>query len=156
MIIFFVILVGIWMALVLYCIRTLVARVLPDSYKVLKKSNSRPLRELKGLSGCIGRLGCKGVLRLDIYPDKLIVGVLGQALCLDYLSYSFEETSFLLFHGLKVWPVQIYKTKGFSLFGIFIWLLSFKDTTEIRIWLSKKDVALILDLVGQFRQHASH
>lgn len=146
---FFVVFI-VWMIVVLYILKCLISRVFPDDYSVWKNNYPRPLKKLTFLNGHIGLFKCNGVLRLDIYPDKLVVGALGKALCLDYSSYLFEEKTLLFFHALKVEGIRIHKTGGL---GSLIGLFSSDDTTHLVVQLSKKDIEMIFDLIRQFRRN---
>ena len=121
------------------------SRVFTEDYSLLKQKYPSPLHTWKFVSGYLTTksIFCfwfRGMLKVDVYSDMIIVSSMGQGICLRYDKYSFlrEKISYLVIGNLPVLKK--------SNFIPFIELIDFGEVTDLKILLSAEEIDTILKL----------
>ena len=128
-------------------LNTQLSRVFTENYAVLKQQYPFPIHSWKFLSGCLTTksIFCfwfRGMLKVDVYPDMLIVSSMGQGVCLRYDKYTFHKKQ-LLFNDLVIENLPVHKKNSFS---PVIGPIDFGKFTTLKISLSAKKIDTILKL----------
>ena len=129
------------------------SRVFTENYTELKQRFSKPLYTWRFLSGFLNTKSImpfwfRGMLKIDVYSDMLIVSAVGQGLCIGYNQYILKQKRELFMNCLVIedLPVQNKST--------FFWgPIDFGKTTYLQIGLSEKKIDIIMDLVRNNKNH---
>ncbi len=128
-------------------LNTQLSCVFTENYAILKQKYPLPLHSWRFLSGCLTTksIFCfwfRGMLKVDVYPDMLVVSSMGQGVCLPYDKYVFHKKQ-LLFNDLVIENLPVHKKNGF--FPI-TGPIDFGEFTTLKISLSASKIDTILKL----------
>ncbi len=145
-IILFILFFVCFMFLIFKLLKTQLSHVFTEDYDELKQKYPSPLHTWMFLSGYLTTKSIffgfrfQGLLKVDVYPDMLIVSSMGQGICLHYDKYLpiKEEVPYLVIENL---PVN--KKNSFS---PFIGPMDFGEFTTLKIGLSAEKIDTILKL----------
>ena len=124
------------------------SRVFTENYAILKQKYPSPLHTWRFLSGCLTTksIFCflfRGMLKVDVYSDMIIVSSMGQGICLRYDKYEFRQERLLL-NRLEIDKLPVIRSNN----NIpFIGLIDFGKFTTLKIGLSVKKIDIILKLL---------
>ena len=133
--------------LVFKILKKQLSRVFTENYATLKQKYSTPLYTWRFLSGHLTTKSplffwLRSMLKIDVYPDILIVSSLGQGVCLRYDKYKFQQKRLLL-NCLVIENLPVHKKHGFS---PIIGPIDFGEFTTLNILLSDNKIDTILKL----------
>ena len=122
-----------------------VGRAFPLKYKTYRKTLPPALQTYRRKTGVLSTVRhngfrLKGMLKVEVFDDGLLVSTFGRALWLPYTQHPFTVTSSLLFPRLSVEDIPVSPDSFWGPFEIF------RHTTTLTVDLSAKACEEIMSL----------
>jgi len=112
-------------------------RIFPEKYKDLKQKFPSPIKTLECVDGRfkgIFIIPISGIMKIDVYPEMLIVSLEGRAILVRYDKNMISGEWGTIRNYLLIENIPILSGKSIG------------KTVKLKVWLYAKDVQFILDL----------
>ena len=128
-------------------IKIQLSRVFTENYTDIKRRLPKPLYTWRFLSGYLSTKSIipfrfKGILKIDVYSNMLIVSAMGKGLCIAYDQYVFKQKRELFINCLIIEDLPVQNKSTF-----FKGPIDFGKTSNLQIGLSEKNTNIIMNLV---------
>ncbi len=132
-------------------IQVQMAYVFTEKYSEIKKQHPLPLKTWRWKLCSIGwrRADFNIGVKVEVYPDMLLVSALGQALCIPYDRYTLKHEKSLIANALLIEKVPLYQG------GILYIMNGCHNRANLRIFLSSRKIKTILEIANQTREENS-
>ena len=132
-------------------IQAQMAYVFTEKYSEIKKQHPLPLKTWRWKICSIGwerASSCIGV-KVEVYPNMLLVSALGQALSIPYDQYTLKYEQSFIKNALLIEKVPLYQG------GILYIMNGCHNCTNLRIFLSSRKIKTILEIANQTQNQES-